>query len=517
MDDFFSNDNNDLLSDFTADEKKEKRPPEYNAESRKKKVENFVLHIDEFSDKPSHEEKKHETVSSNRPQAKGEVYFANYQRNSGNSATPRYTGASQPQQRVQKGSVPVNRQRTGNDLDMFSDASERHRPPQDRPVTKPQPTRKQKKRRRRLTEEELKKLRDTYSRTFYIAMVCVLVLTVTLSTIGIQCVNDALALSVSDEEIEVTIEDGITTSEAIDLFKEKGLINVKWFSNFFAKFRGYDEEGIHYYVNGEERLQPYVGGTYYLSSSMGIEGMLNIILDNSAGSEQTVSVTFPEGYTIAQIVNRLEDYEVITDDKKFISAANYDYNYAFLDSENNGMALKLEGYLFPDTYDMFIGESTSSIVKRFLDNFNEKWTDKYAKRAEELGFTTSEIITIASIIQKEAAGSAQMADISSVIHNRLEKSTNYPMLQCDSTALYVTNHLTDLLGESKASGYIDKYDTAMCMGLPEGPICNPGLEAIQAALYPSDTDYMYFCHDKSDNVYYAATDYEHQQNVAKIR
>ena len=507
MDDFFRNDKDDFLSDFTTPEKKEKRPPEFNAESRKKKVENFVLHIEEFDDKPAHEEKKHETVSSNRPQAKGEVYFANYQKNNGTPNQQRYTGG-----------VPVNRQRqTSADVDMFSDSQERHRPPQDRPVTKPQQKKGKKKQRRKLSPEELKKLRDTYSRTFYIAMVCVLVLTVTLSTIGIQCINDALALSASEEEIEVTIPDGITTSEAIDIFKEKGLINVKWFSNFFAMFRGYDKEGIYYYVNGEEKLQPYVGGTYYLSSSMGIEGMLNIILDNSATSEQTVSITFPEGYTIAQIINRLEDYEIITDDKKFISAANYDYNYPFLDSENKGMAFQLEGYLFPDTYDMFIGESTSSIVKRFLDNFNEKWSDKYAKRAEELGLTTSEVLTIASIIQKEAAGTSQMADISSVIHNRLDRSIYYPMLQCDSTALYVTNYLTDALGENKAMGYLDKYDTALCMGLPEGPICNPGLDAIHAALYPSDTDYMYFCHDKSGNVYYAATDYEHQQNVAKIR
>ncbi len=515
MDDFFRNDDNDILSDFTTPEKKEKRPPEFNAESRRKKVENFVLHIEEFDDKPSREEKKHDTVS-NRPQAKGEVYFANYQRNAGETATPRYTGANQ--QPSKSSNVPVSRQRqAGNDLDMFSNDGVRHREPVDRPVSKTQQNTKKKKQRRKLTDEELKKLRDTYSRTFYIAMVCVLVLTVTLSTIGIQCINDALALSVSEEEVEVTIPEGITTSEAISLFKEKGLINVKWFCNFFAKFRGYDKEGIYYYVNGEEKLQPYVGGTYYLSSSMGIEGMLNIILDNSATSEQTVSVTFPEGYTIAQIVNRLEDYEIITDDKKFISAANYDYNYAFLDNENTGAALALEGYLFPDTYDMFIGESTSSIVKRFLDNFNEKWTDKYAKRAEELGYTTSEILTIASIIQKEAAGSAQMAEISSVIHNRLEKSMNYPMLQCDSTALYVTNYLTDLLGENKANAYLDKYDTAMCMGLPEGPICNPGLDAINAALYPADTTYLYFCHDKSGNVYYATTDYEHQQNVAKIR
>lgn len=504
MDDFdFFGKDSDGLSDFTEPSKTEKRPPEFNPESRRKKVENFVVHIEEFDSDPVEPQmKKHDTVS-NRPQAKGEIYFTNYQK----------------QRTVQDNAQKESEKRlTGGDLDMFSDDGVRHRAPQDRPVSKTPPKKQNKKKsRRKLTPEELKKMRDTYSRTFYIAMVCVLVLTVVLSTVGIQCVNDAIALSVSEEEIEVTIPDGITTSEAISLFKENGLINVKWFCNFFAAFRGYDDEGIYYYVNGEEKLQPYVGGTYYLSSSMGIEGMLNVILDNSAGSEQTVSVTFPEGYTIAQIVNRLKDYEIISDDKKFISAANYDYNYAFLDNENTGTALALEGYLFPDTYDMFIGESTSSIVKRFLDNFEEKWTDKYSARAEELGYTTSEILTIASIIQKEAAGSAQMADISSVIHNRLEKSMNYPMLQCDSTALYVTNYLTDLLGENKASQYLDVYDTTLCMGLPEGPICNPGLDAIQAALYPSDTSYLYFCHDKSGNVYYATTDYEHQLNVAKIR
>ena len=503
MDDFFGKDEMNGLSDFTVPKKDDKRPSEYNPESRRKKVENFVVHIEEFDDDPVEPQmKKHDTVS-NRPQTKGEIYFTNYQRQRTRQETPE---------------AQTGRRTTSGDLDMFSDSSERHRQPQDKPVSKAPAKKKKtaKKQKKKLTPEELKKLRDTYSRTFYIAMVCVLIFTVVLSTVGIQCVNDALALSVSEEEIEVTVPEGITTSEAIDLFKEKGLINVGWFSKFFAAFRGYDEEGIHYYVNGEQKLQPYVGGTYYLSSSMGIEGMLNVILDNSAGSEQTVSVTFPEGYTVAQIINRLEDYEIITDDKKFISAANYDYNYAFLDSENTGMALALEGFLFPDTYDMFIGESTSSIVKRFLDNFNEKWTDKFDKRAEELGYTTSEIITIASIIQKEAAGKSQMADISSVIHNRLKKSMNYPTLQCDSTSLYVTKYLTDVLGESKASSYLNSYDTYACMGLPQGPICNPGLDAIEAALYPSDTSYLYFCHDKSGNVYYASTDYEHQINVAKI-
>lgn len=513
MNDFFRDDGNDTLSNFASPKKEEKRPPEFNTESRKKKVENFVLHIEEF-DNPT-QEKKVDTAS-NRPKTKGEVYFANYQRSAGEPSARRYTGQTAQKKKLRDEDANAGRKKmTNDDLAMFSDMQGRARPPVDRPVSKAQPKNKRKSR-RKLSPEELKKLAETYSRTFYIAMVCVLVFTVTLSTIGINCINDAIALSASDEEIEITIEENATTDEIIDLLKDNGLIRVKWFSSLFAKFRGYDKEGIYYTVNGEKKLQPYVGGTYYLSSSMGIEGMLNILLDNSASSEQTVSITFPEGYTIAQIVNRLEDYEVITDDKKFISAANYDYSYPFIDSKNMGVALKLEGYLFPDTYDMYVGESTSSIIKRFLDNFNEKWTDKYAVRAKELGYTTNEILTIASIIQKEAAGSSQMADISSVIHNRLKKSMNYPMLQCDSTANYVTNYLSDLLGENKASTYLDKYDTSVCMGLPEGPICNPGIDAINAALYPSDTTYLYFCHDKSGNVYYASTDFEHQQNVAKI-
>ncbi len=494
MDDLFKNDENGGLSDFTEPSKDDRRPAGYNPESRRKKVENFVVHIEEFDEDPVEPQMKRHEETSNRPQGKGEIYFTNYQR----------------QRRTYD-------ETTSQDLDMFTGGGTERAPQQRSQQKTPSQKKKAQQKKKKFSAEELKKMGEAYSRTFYIAMVCVLVVTVLLSTVGIQCVNDAIALSASEEEVEVTIPDGITTKEAIEIFKEHDLINVKWFCRFFAAFRGYDKEGIVYYSNGKEKLQPYVGGTYYLSSSMGIEGMLNIILDNSAGSEQTVSVTFPEGYTIAQIIRRLEDYEVISDSKKFISAANYDYNYAFLDDKNSGTPLRLEGFLFPDTYDMFIGESTSSIVKRFLDNFNEKWTDKYDARAKELGFTTTEIITIASIIQKEAAGTAQMADISSVIHNRLQKSTNYPTLQCDSTALYVTNHLKDVFGDAKASPYLEEYDTYMCLGLPKGPICNPGLDAIHAALYPSDTDYLYFCHDKNGNVYYAVTDFEHQQNVAKIR
>lgn len=506
MGEFNNSPNRNQNPNFRPVGNNEKRQSPRNNTSRKQKVENFVLNIDE-----NHQERRPDTTS-NRPRTKGEVYFANYQRGAGEPAAPRYVGNNQqkrPSAPQQPGNVPISRNNSNpsRNVNMFDNKGA---------GSPAQQANKKKRKRKYLTEEELKKLRSYYSKSVLIAMACVLVLTITFSVIGINCINDALALSVSDEEIEITVPDKITTSQAIDMFHEKGLVKVPWFCRMFASFRGYDEEGIYYYVNDEKKLQPYVGGTYYLSRSMGVEGMLNILLDNSASSEQTVSITFPEGYTIAQIVNRLEDYEILNNANKFIGAAEYDYQYDFLGNTSKGAALKLEGYLFPDTYDMYIGESSSSIIKRFLENFNEKWTDEYQKRAEELGYTTNEILTIASIIQKEAAGQSQMADISSVIHNRLNRSSAYPMLQCDSTKLYVTNHLSDLLGEKKANKYLDRYDTAVCMGLPEGPICNPGEDAIHAALYPSETSYLYFCHDKSGKVYYATTDAEHQHNVSTI-
>lgn len=522
MDEFL---NSSDKREYKSRETNSNRPSDTIGMSRKEKVEKFVLKIEENEENHSQERKV--DTASNRPQTKGAVYFGNYQRRPGDTTVPKYVGNNQNKPATAQKNTSVTQKKTGGDIDMFSKTSTTSKTSatskgaskkgttqkKGAPGKKPASSNK-----KPLTAAQKKKMGQIYTVTLCVSLVLMLIGTIVFSVIGVQCANDILAIAASDEEIEVTIPNGITTGEAIDLFHEKGLIRVPWFCKMFAKFRGYDDEGIYYYdyIAEKEKLKPYIGGTYYLSQSMGLEGMLNVLLDNKMMSEQTVSITFPEGYTTAQIVNRLEDYEIIKNPNKFVSAANYDYQYSFLDNKNTGVAIKLEGYLFPDTYDMYIGESTSSVIKRFLDNFNERWTDEYKKRAEELGLTTSEVLTIASIIQKEAAGPSQMADISSVIHNRLNRSSTYPLLQCDSTKNYVDVYLVDLLGENKAKTYLDKYDTAVCMGLPEGPICNPGIDAIHAALYPSKTSYLYFCHDKEGKVYYASTDYEHQQNVAII-
>ena len=137
-------------------------------------------------------------------------------------------------------------------------------------------------------------------------------------------------------------------------------------------------------------------------------------------TSNVVRVTFPEGSTVSQIAILLEENGVCSA-ADFMAEANNPLNlegFGFEIPDQGNRAFLLEGYLFPDTYDMYIGESTSSVIKRFLENFNERWTDEYKKRAEELGLTTSEVLTIASIIQKEAA-----IDASNVMYVHKGKAT----------------------------------------------------------------------------------------------
>ena len=127
-----------------------------------------------------------------------------------------------------------------------------------------------------------------------------------------------------------------------------------------------------------------------------------------------------------------------------------------------------------------------------------------------MGMTVDEIVTIASIIQKEAANKDQMKDISSVLHNRLADKMQ---LQCDSTGNYVEKYIKPNVSEGEYLAYRSNYHTRVCPALPVGPICNPGADAIEAALNPSNTSYLYFCHDKNGKIYLAKTYEKHNKNV----
>lgn len=236
----------------------------------------------------------------------------------------------------------------------------------------------------------------------------------------------------------------------------------------------------------------------------------------------TVTVTFPEGYTVTQIAELLQANNVCNA-VEFINLVNNagylsKLNYSFLKQLPNykKRPFILEGYIFPDTYEFYTEEGAEAALTRFLDNTEQKLTEEYKARAAETGYTMDEILTLASIIQEEASEHQHMPNVSSVLHNRLE-SEDYGRLQCDVTINYINDTVKDSpYINADADAVSENYDTYECFGLPVGPICNPGVHAIEAALYPPETNYFFFVTDDDWNYYYAETYEEHVVNCENV-
>lgn len=342
------------------------------------------------------------------------------------------------------------------------------------------------------------------SKAAMIFLCIIFVGTTLLSYFAITCIGDMLAINRSDENVEVMIPADASYTEIIDILADNNLIKRKAFCKLFVKYRDFDDE-------------TYLSGNYYLNSAMGVEGMLKDLMAAPVTAD-TIKLSFPEGWTVQQIFEKLAKNEVCATNKLYSAIRSSSYMYDFYTSieDDSSRYLKLEGYMFPDTYDFYVSADTNYVIKKFLDNFDSKWTDEYQARADKLGFTCDEIITIASIIQKEAADVEQMKTVSSVIHNRLKYFADYPTLGCDSTAIYVSNYVTPVVGEAAGNVYLQAYDTSAVRGLPPGPICNPGMDAIKAALYPEDTNYFFFAHDNKGKIYLAENLTGHKNNLVKI-
>jgi UPF0755 protein len=186
-----------------------------------------------------------------------------------------------------------------------------------------------------------------------------------------------------------------------------------------------------------------------------------------------------------------------------------------LKNQPAGVKYRLEGYLFPDTYQFYVGDNPESVFRKFLTNFSKKYDPSIQKYAAATGYSTHQLITIASLVEEEAKINAERAAISSVIYNRL-KSKSYPFLQIDATIIYcLPEHKTVLTNEDKE---IDNpYNTYVKKGLPPGPICSPGLSSILAAVGPDTTSYYYYnLSGKGDGSHYFSRNLEeHQKNIAK--
>ena len=226
-----------------------------------------------------------------------------------------------------------------------------------------------------------------------------------------------------------------------------------------------------------------------------------------------VSVTIPEGYSVSQITALLETKGVCTQQKLLDTINSYDFTYYPLIgalTPNSHRCFKLEGYLYPNTYQFYVNQKPQDVIGVFLRGSENKITAADRSRAAELGYSVDQIITMASIIQKETSNSENMKNVASVFYNRLKSGMQ---LDADPTITYIESYVKPLInGDNRYNSY---YNTYKCPALPAGPICNPGRAALNAALYPNTTEYLFFvC--KDGTTLYAKTYEEHKANCATL-
>ncbi|MFR5876406.1 MAG: endolytic transglycosylase MltG [Eubacterium sp.] len=350
----------------------------------------------------------------------------------------------------------------------------------------------------------------------YLFFIIVIIVSMIVSIYAIMCMNDILAITKTKSSVTVSFTEQVENSDdAIDTLSDNGLIRCKNFCKFFVKLRDT-------LITSSRLGGPYEAGVYYLNGKMGLEGML-ITLQGATASSETVTLTFPEGYTVPEIVDKLSENDVCDKTALLSVIQSTEFTYSLVSDlkASDSVPYRLEGFLFPDTYEFYVDESAASTIKKFLENGDNKFTEEYRKKAEKLGYSTYEVMIIASIIQKEAANNDQMKTISAVIHNRLDDTVNFPTLGCQSTADYITNKVAPALSSTSAHTseyYMTYYNTnnsSTVVGLPAGPICNPGTAAIEAALNPSDSSAKFFFHDTDGTMYTAKTYSEFKTKVAK--
>lgn len=330
-----------------------------------------------------------------------------------------------------------------------------------------------------------------------IYMLVVLGLSLALAVAMWFAADDVLALTKSDNVITVTIQDGDTLEDVAQNLKEHGLVRYKFLFILYGKFSHAEEK--------------FSAGTFELNQLFDYHALVNG-LASSSEARKTITLTFPEGYSCDQIFSMLAENEVCTLEDLEDTAANYEFDFDFLQDLSYGDENRLEGYLFPDTYDFYVDDNPVRVINKMLANFDSKFTetmksdidtlnDSIRTRMENEGSFTDEeidnammdvrkIITVASLIEKEAGSDQERSLISSVIYNRLNTRV-HELLQIDATVEYALGeHKTELTANDLAVD--NPYNTYKNKGLPPGPIANPGLASIMAAIHPDNTDYYFY-------------------------
>ena len=310
---------------------------------------------------------------------------------------------------------------------------------------------------------------------------------------GLKAVSKADAAQTK----EIYIPKGTSVKSIARLFKKEGAIK--------------DYRVFEIYCKLNKKADKIKAGKYSINNSMDVPEIVEVIVSGKALID-TVKFTIPEGYNLAQIVEKLSSLGVVSPEDIQSALKTEGYSYDFI-GQIPDREKKLEGYLFPDTYEIYKDTTAKAIIDKLLGRFDTVFTEEYRNRAKELNMTIDQVITLASIIEREAKLDTERKTISAVFHNRLEKNM---MLQSCATVQYLFKEQKEVL-TYKDLEIESPYNTYKHAGLPPGPIASPGLKAIEAALYPAKVDYLYFVAKDDGSHVFTKTYSEHLDAQNKIK
>lgn len=346
--------------------------------------------------------------------------------------------------------------------------------------------------------------------TGLIVTVVVLVISVSLAFFGISLGLEYLGINKSDTIIKLNIKEGSNTNDIAQQLEDAGIIDNQFLFKVIVNLK-----------NAGSLMKP---GDIELKPSSSYADKIDALMEQRQSFE-TVSVVIPEGTDLLTAAKLLEQKGVISDYQELIYTFNHEkFGYDFesvIDNPGNKF-YSMEGYFYPDTYNFYLDDSCYNVVKKVREHFNSKLTSSMKQTIQKNGMTIDQVITLASIVQAEAGSVKDMPKVASVFLNRLNDSANFPRLESDATDDYYNDVIqveaknSKSYTESEIKDFKDIYDTYVANGLPAGPICNPGIDAINAVLKPEKTDYLYFCSNlKTKKTYFAKTLSKHKKNLKK--
>ncbi len=275
--------------------------------------------------------------------------------------------------------------------------------------------------------------------------------------------------------VDISIPKGSSTETIAVILSEAGLIDSTMYFRLIARMNSFDSE--------------FQYGDYTFSTAQSEEDMMEILRTEGAKRE-TKTFTIVEGLTLAEVAESLADQGMCKETDFYSALDNTNWGYKFLESipELGDRKVKYQGYLYPNTYEVYKDASAVDIIATMFDEMDKIWTDEYYEQAKKLNMTVDEVLTVASIIEKEVVSPTEQNLVAGVVYNRLD--INMPLQMC-STIMYVLEVPRDRLFYADLE-IESPYNTYRNPGLPIGPIANPGGGAIRAALFPDDNDYLYF-------------------------